>query len=73
MFHGRKNPAGALSRVIAGMSCRHTPRINSQDLRAIEEQQLFPMSELPSEWQTGDDGSPRRTGVAALHRSRSGR
>lgn len=45
--------------------------IDSRDLRAIEDR-LFPMSELPPEWQTGDDGSPAPYWVAALHRSRSG-
>jgi excisionase family DNA binding protein len=45
--------------------------IEDRDLRAIEDE-LFPMSELPGEWQVGDDGTPAPNWVAALHRSRSG-
>jgi len=48
---------------------RHT--IEDQDLRTIEDE-LFPMAELPPEWQVGDDGTPAPNWVAALHRSRSG-
>ena len=45
--------------------------IEDRDLRTIEDE-LFPMAELPQEWQVGDDGSPAPNWVAALHRSRSG-
>lgn len=45
--------------------------IEDRDLRMIEDA-LFPMAELPDEWQVGDDGSPAPNWVAALHRSRSG-
>jgi hypothetical protein len=40
-------------------------------VRAIEDE-LYPMSGLPDEWKTGDDGSPAPNWVAALHRSRAG-
>jgi excisionase family DNA binding protein len=45
--------------------------IEERDLRMIEDA-LFPMAELPDEWQVGDDGSMAPNWVAALHRSRSG-
>jgi len=45
--------------------------IEDRDVRAIEDE-LYPMAELPEEWQTGDDGSPAPNWVAAIHRSRSG-
>jgi excisionase family DNA binding protein len=45
--------------------------IDTRDLRPIEDQH-YPMSELPPEWQIGDDGSPAPNWVAVLHRSRSG-
>jgi excisionase family DNA binding protein len=45
--------------------------IEARDLRTIEDE-LFPMAELPPEWQIGDDGSSAPNWVAALHRSRSG-
>lgn len=45
--------------------------IEDRDLRTIEDE-LFPMAELPQEWQIGDEGSPAPNWVAALHRSRSG-
>lgn len=45
--------------------------IEDQDVRAIEDE-LYPMAELPEEWQTGDDGSPAPNWVAAIHRSRAG-
>ncbi len=45
--------------------------IEDADVRTIEDE-LYPMAELPDEWKTGDDGSPARNWVAALHRSRAG-
>ncbi len=48
---------------------RHT--IDDRDLRRIEDE-LYPMAELPDDWQVGDDGSPAPNWVAALNRSRSG-
>lgn len=45
--------------------------VEDGDVRAIEDE-LYPMAELPEEWQVGDDGSPAQNRVAALHRSRSG-
>lgn len=44
--------------------------IDDQDVRAIEDE-LYPMAELPEEWRVGDDGTPARNWVAALHRSRA--
>lgn len=49
----------------------HRHAIEDQDLRSIEDE-LFPMAELPDDWQVGDDGKPAPNWVAALHRSRSG-
>jgi excisionase family DNA binding protein len=51
------------------VGARHT--IDDRYLRVIEDE-LHPMSELPDEWQIGDDGTPAPNWVAALHRSRSG-
>jgi excisionase family DNA binding protein len=45
--------------------------IEVRDLRMIEDV-LFPMAELPDEWQVGDDGSSAPNWVAALRCSRSG-
>jgi hypothetical protein len=42
-----------------------------QDLSSIEDE-LFPMAELPDDWQVGDDEKPAPNWVAALHRSHSG-
>jgi excisionase family DNA binding protein len=39
--------------------------IDTRDLRPIEDQ-LYPMSELPPEWQIGDDGSPVTQDAVAL-------
>src|ERR1035441_6749592 len=42
--------------------------IEDRGLRSIEDE-LFPMAELPDEWQVGDDGTAAPNWVAALHRS----
>jgi excisionase family DNA binding protein len=51
------------------VGARHA--IDDRDLRVIEDE-MHPMSELPDAWRVGDDGTPARNWVAALHRSRSG-
>jgi transposase-like protein len=45
--------------------------IREARVRAIEDER-YPMSRLPDEWKTSDDGSPAPNWVAALHRSRAG-
>jgi excisionase family DNA binding protein len=45
--------------------------VDDRDLRTLIDE-LFPMAELPAEWQFGDDGSAAPNWVAAVHRSRTG-